>query len=275
MNKTEHRMKPWSELTLADHFIFQKVMMNDELCKQVLSEIIGKEVVRIERFDYEKSIMMRYDAKGIQLDVYVKGEDEVYNVEIQNSDNCHIAKRSRFYQSMIDLELLEKGEEYERLGRSYVIFICTFDYFGRNQYQYTFTYQCEEVEGLEFGDMTTHIILNTKGSEGNISEKLKTFLKCIENVFSDDSFSARIKKEVEQIKFSEMWRAEYMYYELTLKEHEKIGEERGIEIGEQRGIEIGENIIKLLKSGNSVKEVAKELNVSVDDVQKVKDLLAD
>ena len=66
-----------------------------------------------------------------------------------------------------------------------------------------------------------------------------------------------------------------MYYELTLKEHEKIGEERGIEIGEQRGIEIGENIIKLLKSGNSVEEVADTLMVSVDEVLKMKKLLED
>lgn len=29
--------KQWEELTLADNFIFQKVMLNQSLCKKVLS----------------------------------------------------------------------------------------------------------------------------------------------------------------------------------------------------------------------------------------------
>ena len=254
MSKT----KAWEELTLADHFIFQKFMLNDEMCKQVLSEIIGKEVVKIEHFEYEKSIQMRYDSKGIRLDVYVKGEDDVYNVEIQNSEECHLPKRSRFYQKMIDLDLLEKGESYDHLCHSYVIFICTFDYFKMNQYKYTFTYQCNEVDGLEFGDMTTHIILNTMGTEGNISEKLKTFLKSINDVFSDDSFSAKIRKELDRIKFSEEWRVDYMYYELKMKEHEEIGEKRGIEIGEDK---LGALVSILLKEGR-IEEAQK---VSTDE----------
>ncbi len=255
MKNTQYRTKSWEELTLADHFIFQKFMLNDELCKQVISEIIVKEVVKIERSQYEKSIQMRWDSKGIRLDVYVKGDDEVYNIEIQNSEESYIPKRSRFYQNMMDLDLLEKGDSYEELCHSYVIFICTFDYFGLEQYRYTFTYKCAEVEGLEFGDMTTHIILNTMGCKGDISDKLKTFLQCINDVFSDDSFSAKIKQEVNRIKFSEEWRVEYMYYELSLKEREKIGEARGIEIGEARAEKKFSTLISALSKANRIDDI--------------------
>lgn len=39
---------------------------------------------------------------------------------------------SRAYcQGMIDLNILEKGEDYRNLKKSYVIFICTFDQYGK------------------------------------------------------------------------------------------------------------------------------------------------
>lgn len=36
-----------------------------------------------------------------------------------------------YYQGMIDLNILEKGEDYRNLKKSYVIFICTFDQYGK------------------------------------------------------------------------------------------------------------------------------------------------
>ena len=233
---TEKRsVKTWEELTLADHFIFKKFMMNEEICKEVLSEILGKEVVKIKYFDYEKTVEARYDAKGIRMDVYIRGENEVYNVEIQNELSYDIPKRCRYYHDLIDLDLLEKGMDYEQLCHSYVIFICTFDYFGQGQYKYTFRNRCEEVEGLSFGDLSTSIILNTKGVEGNVSDKLKIFLKSIEGVFSNDAFSARIKEEYEEIKKSGKWRKEYMWMDLELRDQHKRGYEEGLSEGHQKG----------------------------------------
>ena len=39
---------------------------------------------------------------------------------------------------MIDLNLLQKGEDYNRLKKSYVIFICTEDIFQKKRAIYTF-----------------------------------------------------------------------------------------------------------------------------------------
>ena len=101
--------KKWEELNLADNYIFQKVMLNEKLCKKILSEIIGKEVVKIDYTAYEKTIEIRGDAKGIRLDVYVKDEEDVvYNVEVQNTENDNLPKRSRYYHDLIDLDFLEK-----------------------------------------------------------------------------------------------------------------------------------------------------------------------
>lgn len=51
-------------------------MLNKELCKKVLSEILEMEIADIFYPDYEKSIDIRRDSKSIRLDVYVKDEEQ-------------------------------------------------------------------------------------------------------------------------------------------------------------------------------------------------------
>ena len=123
-------LQKWEQLGLSDNFIFQKAMMNERLCTKILTEIIGVEVSKVEYKDYEKTISIRSDAKGIRLDAYIKGEDAVYSVEMQNLNIDNLKKRSRYYHDLIDLDLLEKGCRYKNLNNTYVIFICDFDLFG-------------------------------------------------------------------------------------------------------------------------------------------------
>lgn len=230
----------WEELGLSDNFIFQKVMLNEKLCKKILSEILGKEVTGIDYAAYEQTIEIRKDAKGIRLDVYVKDEEEtVYNVEIQNTDLDNLPKRSRYYHDMIDLDLLEKGEEYENLNNSYVIFICTFDVFGKDYYKYTFVNRCEEVEELELGEGSTTIFMNTRGHKGEISKDCEAFLKSIEGKFTDNEFSAILEEEVEKVKKNQKWRKEYMFMSVWLRDAEKQAERRGMERGLAKGMAEG------------------------------------
>lgn len=69
------------------------------------------------------------EAKSIRLDVYVKdNKDIIYNIEMQSSDTKELPKRSRYYQRMIDLQLIDKGNKsYNKLNRTYIISICPFD----------------------------------------------------------------------------------------------------------------------------------------------------
>ena len=128
-----------------------------------------------------KTIAIRSDAKSIRLDVYIRGEESVYSVEMQKINSDNLKKRSRYYHDLIDLDLLERGCRYKNLNRVYVIFICDFDLFGENQYKYTFTNKCDEVEGLSLDEGKTTIFMNTEGQSGNISEDCKLFLKAVKS----------------------------------------------------------------------------------------------
>ena len=65
---------------------------------------------KVEYPEYEKTVDVRHDFKAIRLDIYIKGKNEIYNIEIQNSNIDYLPKRGRYYQDLLDLDSLEKGQ---------------------------------------------------------------------------------------------------------------------------------------------------------------------
>lgn len=60
--------------------------------------------------------------KGVRLDVYAKDENNPhYDVEMQLLKRDALPKRSRYYHSQMDMELLSSGAKYEKLPNTYVI----------------------------------------------------------------------------------------------------------------------------------------------------------
>lgn len=273
-------------------------MLNEELCRKILTEIIGIEVLKIKYVDYEKTIAIRNDAKGIRLDAYIKGDDAVYSVEMQNLSKDNLKKRSRYYHDLIDLDLLERGCRYKNLNNTYVIFICDFDLFGEKQYKYTFTSKCEEVRGLALNEGRTTIFMNTKGQAGDVSEDCKLFLKAVRSQFTADPFSAILKSEVERIKSSTEWRSEYMRLSEWLEDEKELAREEGMKEGRQKGLQEGRQegrqkglqegrqegreeglqeflvtlVCKKLIKGESCEQIAKQLEESVDSIANIRDI---
>lgn len=45
------------------------------------------------------------------MDIYVKdGKETLYNIEMQTTENRNLPKRTRYFQEMIALNILEKGD---------------------------------------------------------------------------------------------------------------------------------------------------------------------
>lgn len=127
-------MKKYEELDITDPFIFAKVMSEKELCKPLLENILNIKIRDIVYVDYEETIQMTAKSKGIRLDIYVEDDNNtVFNIEMQTTTYKELPKRSRYYQGIIDLNMIEKGESYDILKESYVIFICTFDFLKKEE----------------------------------------------------------------------------------------------------------------------------------------------
>lgn len=129
MNETKMVQVNWDELGISNDFLFGKVMRNPELCKELLQRILPElEIDHVEYPELQKEIKPDVDARSVRLDVYVNdGKGTVYDIEMQAVTSRELPKRSRYYQCMIDLQLLDKGQSYKRLNNSFVIFICLSD----------------------------------------------------------------------------------------------------------------------------------------------------
>ena len=215
----------WENLKISNDFIFAKVMRNPELCKGLLERLLGITIEHIEYPEEQKTIDIAKDSKSVRLDVYIMdGKGTVYNVEIQTTSNKNLPKRTRYYTGMIDLNAIEKGADYTMLPQSFVIFICTFDAFGKDRWRYTFQNICMEDKKLLLSDGTVKIFFNTTGTKGRINKDAKNILKFIESSAAEDDFTGKLAQEVVKIKENKEWQVEYMT--LMMREREKYNEGR-------------------------------------------------
>ncbi len=266
-NKDKQRkeaLKSLENLTLADRFIFFKVMQDADLCKHLLEIILGVEIERIEYPEGEKTIEVFREAKGIRLDIYVKdGRSTVYNVEMQAAHAINLPQRSRYYQNLIDANLLRRGEDYRLLNRSYVIFICMEDIFHRGRHIYTFENRCREEEGLALGDGTVKIFLNPYSDREDVTPELGNFLRYLAEGVAVDEYTERLVEAVETAKMDSSLRVEYMSYYAEQADRRAEREEsraEGHAAGVKEGLEMGmaRGVIQTIKAVKGTKKQATE-----------------
>ena len=106
-------MKPVDELTFTDDYMFGYVMRNEEICKGLLERLLQIKIERLEYPELQKSITPHYENKGVRLDVYVQDSTRVFDVEVQNILDDELPTRTRYYQSMMDIDLLLKGKHFQ------------------------------------------------------------------------------------------------------------------------------------------------------------------
>ena len=205
-----NNIKPFEELTLADDFMFYQVMQDDEICIGVLERLLKIQIDHIERQELQKEIKPYYQSKYIKLDVYVKNDNRVYDIEIQNEDMDELPKRVRYYQSMIDSNELLKGMEYRKLPESIIIFICTGDPFGKGFPQYTFKNICLEEKDVVLKDESTKYFFNSDAADKVTDIEIRSFLDYIKNKRPTDSFTNTIDLAVKKVKEDESLRGIYM-----------------------------------------------------------------
>ncbi|MBQ3837983.1 MAG: PD-(D/E)XK nuclease family transposase, partial [Treponema sp.] len=126
MESTACRPKSVDQLTFTDNGMFQAVLHEPGVCAELVERLLGVKIKKVEYPELEKTIAPYYISKGVRLDVYAKDADglKVYNIELQATDTKELPERSRYYQGVIDVDLLKSGQKYKDLQTSFVIFIC-------------------------------------------------------------------------------------------------------------------------------------------------------
>ena len=264
------KMKKYEELELRDDFMFSRIMSNPKFVKPLLETILGVKIRKIVYPQTQKTIDLSLQAKGIRLDVYVEDDQNtVFNLEMQTSDGANLPKRMRYYQGMIDLNILDKGQDYTTLKKSYVIFICTFDPFGRERYRYTFVETCRE-DGELLEDGICKIFLNTKGKiETGIGQELVRFLKWIgepdagKEKEENDLLITKLRTQITDLKKNRGMEENYMLFGEMLDEERRQGQKEGLQQGKM------DILLKLLQEHKiDVKTAASIMGMNEDEFAK-------
>ena len=233
--ENEKPFEEWSSAGIGNAFLFGKVMTsNPDLLLELLQHSLPEyHIQKIERPQREVDIKLSVDSHGVRLDILaIDDKGRFIDVEMQMRDEKNIPRRIRYYEGAIDQTILEKGENYSKLGELVILFITPFDPFGEaGFYRYTFRNTCQEDNSLVLNDGVTKVVISAAGHKGDISPELKVFLQMVagkadSSRYAEGSFAERVQKQVNYARRNAIWRKEYMNWEMTLRNEREKGAEQ-------------------------------------------------
>ncbi|MCR5698775.1 MAG: Rpn family recombination-promoting nuclease/putative transposase [Treponemataceae bacterium] len=266
--KNEHQLTPeekWEQATLANNFLFYKVMHdNPDVCKRVLEILLEMEIDHIE-IRQEDEIIVDYESKGIRLDVYGKNENEIFDLEMQATDTKELPERARYYQGVMDVDSLKSGQMYKEMKNSFIVFICLDDIFEKGLPIYTFEHLCRQDTKISLEDRALKYFFIAQNCDKMLKEDQKAFFKLVLANKSSDDFTDRIARLTEDAKKNIQYKRQFMEWERQRTYDFENGKQAGIEQGSHNA-KI-ESAKKMLDGGLSIEQVVNFSGLSIEEVK--------
>lgn len=276
-------LKKWNSLTIADNFIFTKVMQNEQLCRHTLELLLGIKVKKLVYPSAESYFKDSFDSRGIRLDVYTSDDEHCYDIEMQTSYKSNLLLRSRYYSSCIDVDVLKTGIDFARLKENVIIFLCLEDPFKKGLPLYTFTTTCREDPNLP-DDKTKKLFYNISSWKDTGNKELRDFFKFIKTNVPQNNFTQDLAMQVKKAIQNANIRRQYMTLQMEMSLKYNEGKKLGLELGKKQGMELGKlhglnqgmakakldsAVIAVKKFNLPVEDVAREYGVPVDEIKKI------
>lgn len=249
MSQPSETIEKWEDLTFANNFLFCKILESEpDLCKQLLELLLHIEIDHLEIPQAERALKESIDSKSVRFDVYTKGDNKIFDIEIQTTNKKNLPKRSRYYQSIIDMSNLNAGTDYDELKDTYIIFICMNDIFNKGLPVYSFENTCLEDKATKLNDRAFKVFFNASGYDKLSSDEEKSFFKFLQGKEAESDLTKKLENKIAIAKKNAEWRVQYMTWEQTLKEEHKIAYNDGFEAG----FEDGEHETKIATAKNAL-----------------------
>ena len=265
----------WEELTFANNFLFCKIMESEpELCRRILEILLGIKIARLEAPQAEKTMYETLDSKSVRFDVYAKDKRHVFDIEIQTTVNKKLPKRARYYQSVIDMDTLSKGDKYSKLKDSYVIFLCLDSPFKKSKPVYFFENLCREDTGIKLNDRAYKVFFNASEYANMKKDELKDFFKYLKEHSAQSELTKSIEEKVSFAKKNMKWRKQYMTWQQTIDDEKEDAYEEGLTAGlaqgaSQKAIETAENFLRM--GVNTIEQISQAIGLPLEKVQEIAD----
>lgn len=248
------------DLNVIDDFLFQELVakegIGEEFCRILLSTILGRTIQKIKVIPQKTVLGIDTGNHGIRLDAYIEdmsSDDievatDIYDIEPNNTyEKDTLPRRTRYYDALIDSQLLETGTDYGKLKNVIIIMILPYDPFDRNRMVYTIENRCLEDPSIPYNDGLKKLYLYTKGTVGNPGKSLRDMLNYIEKSTEDnvtDSNIAKIHNLVNIVKHDKEVGINYM----KSWEREQLIRKEGLSEGQER---INQLNLKLMESSRT------------------------
>ncbi|MCD8083898.1 MAG: PD-(D/E)XK nuclease family transposase [Clostridiales bacterium] len=242
---------------LSDTFI--SVVLEDiDACQYVIRKILGTDDIRIISVKGQYRLL-NLTAKDAILDAFAQDSTgRQINIEIERRNTVDHARRTRYYGSMIDKSVLDKGAEHEDLPDVYIIYISETDLWHAGETVYTANKSLGK-SAIPYNDGNHVIFVNAAVDDGSEVAKMMQYFKKAD---PDDMSQGDLSKRVRYLK------TEKGGYEKMCEVAERIyeqGIEQGIEQGEMTKAK--EMALNMYSNGIDDEIIARCANVSPDLVK--------
>ena len=259
------------ELNLMDDFLLNQIMSDanygEEFARILLGIIFQREIGHLSIIPQKVQYGLETDCHGIRLDVYLdENEAGIFDVEADQNVSLRIRdslpKRVRFYHAKIDESALKSGAGYEKLRNVCVVFITSYDPFGRGRMVYTIRNGCTEEPELYYEDGARTIFLYTKGTKGNPPKDLQELLRYMEDTRESNVCNDSIEKLHKMVQHTKQDAKAGLAY-MKWYEIKQLAQEEG------ELLAIIKLVKKMLQQGWDVVEIADLVERPVEWIKKV------
>ena len=216
----------------TNDLIFRWVMEHEENCLAILRAILPElKITAVKRRENEHPVnyLAFDDERGVRFDAIIEDDQErFYDVEMQVANQPGLGKRVRYYQAQIDQETLKKGEDYDDLRESYVIFFCAFDPCGQDRRLYQFHYYEDDDRQLRLPTNSHLILINALGTKGQITPALAAVLDVMNRRRDNQNpLAVSLVKEIDGYNRDKKRRRALMNLKMRLKDERRLGLSEG------------------------------------------------
>ena len=224
----------------TNDLIFRWVMEREENCLAILRAILPElKITAVKRRENEHPVnyLAFDDERGVRFDAIIEDDRErFYDVEMQVANQPGLGKRVRYYQAQIDQETLKKGEDYDDLRESYVIFFCAFDPCGQDRRLYQFHYYEDNDRQLRLSTNSHVILINALGTKGQITPALAAVLDVMNRRRDNQNpLAISLVKEIDGYNRDKKRRRALMNLQMRLKDEWRLGLSEGFDQGRAEG----------------------------------------
>lgn len=231
--KRQENLEMLKKFCLMDDEFMTKCFEGDTVCIQlVLRIVLGKPdliVTDVRTQVFVKNLMNR----SVRLDVLAtEGDGKKINVEIQRSDKGAGRKRARFNSSMLDVNLLRMGEDFEELVETWVVFITERDVLGKGKPLYHIERYIVDTNE-RFGDGSHILYVNGAYRDESPLGKL------MHDFFCANPADMYYDVLADRVRFFKESKEGVTIMSRMIEEMRRQERAEGIEIGVERGIQKG------------------------------------